>query len=122
MGMYRLEFKANIMTASKNTRDNYYMVGLADDKYHYTNYVLFQRPVVLSADDNCEADANGLYADCNGEVEYNTCRAVCLTNEAFVLETTDSIITVNLQNVELTPRFIEYCKAVFKELLSINLQ
>ena len=114
MGMYRLEFKANIITASKNTRDNYYMVGLADDKYHYTNYVLFQRPVVLSADDNC-------YAECNGEVEYNTCRAVCLTNEAFVLETTDSIITVNLQNVELTPRFIEYCKAVFKELLSINL-
>ena len=48
MGMYRLEFKANIITASKNTRDNYYMVGLADDKYHYTNYVflLFYRLMI----------------------------------------------------------------------------
>ena len=33
--MFRLEFKAKIITASRNKKDNYYMVGLADDKFDY---------------------------------------------------------------------------------------
>ena len=43
--MFRLNFKAGIATASKNSAENYYMIGLADDKYDYKNYLLFQRPI-----------------------------------------------------------------------------
>ena len=35
--MFRLNFKAGIATASKNSADNYYMIDLADDRYDYKN-------------------------------------------------------------------------------------
>ena len=43
--MEKIEFKAKAITASKSSRDNYYMVGLADDEYNYDKYILFQRPL-----------------------------------------------------------------------------
>ena len=45
--MFRLNFKAGIATASKNSADNYYTIGLADDRYDYKNYLLLQRPIKL---------------------------------------------------------------------------
>ena len=36
--MFKLEFKAKTIVATKNSKDNYYMVGFADDKYNYKNY------------------------------------------------------------------------------------
>lgn len=33
--MFKLEFKAKTIVATKNSKDNYYMVGFADDKYNY---------------------------------------------------------------------------------------
>ena len=45
--MFRLNFKAGIAIASKNSAENYYMIGLADDRYDYKNYLLFQRPIKL---------------------------------------------------------------------------
>ena len=58
--MFRLEFKAKIINASRNRKDNYYMVGLADDKFDYKNYILFQRPITLSEDDDPESELNGI--------------------------------------------------------------
>ena len=42
--MFRLEFKAKIITASRNKKDNYYMVGLADDKFDYRTIFFFKGP------------------------------------------------------------------------------
>ena len=118
--MFRLEFKAKIITASRNKKDNYYMVGLADDKFDYKNYILFQRPITLSEDDDPESELNGIYAECNGDVTYNTCKSVSLTNESVVFEVQDSLITVDLSDVKLNKRFVEYSKEIFKELLTTN--
>ncbi|WP_298082544.1 hypothetical protein [uncultured Campylobacter sp.] len=59
---FRLNFKASIATASKNSADNYYTIGLADDRYDYKNYLLFQRPIKLGRYE--DAPHNGLYAEC----------------------------------------------------------
>lgn len=57
--MFRLNFKAGIATASKNSAENYYMIGLADDKYDYKNYLLFQRPIKLGRYEDADAPHNG---------------------------------------------------------------
>ena len=59
--MFKLNFKAKAVAATKNSKDNYYMIGLADDKYDYKNYIIFQRPIKLKKDDDENADINGLY-------------------------------------------------------------
>ena len=61
--MFRLNFKACIATASKNSAENYYMIGLADDKYDYKNYLLFQRPIKLGRYEDADVPNNGLYAE-----------------------------------------------------------
>ena len=119
--MFRLEFKAKAITASRNKKDNYYMVGFADDKYNYKNYILFQRPITLGEDDDPESELNGIYAECNGDVTYNTYKSVSLTYETVVFEVQDSIIVVDLSDVKLNKRFVEYSKEIFKELLTTKL-
>ena len=61
--MIELNFKSKAVTATKNIKDNYYMIGLAYDKYDYKNYIIFQRPIKLKKDDDENADINGLYAE-----------------------------------------------------------
>ena len=80
--MFKLEFKAKTIVATKNSKDNYYMVGFADDKYNYKNYILFQRPIMLDNDDDPDADLNGLYAECNGDICYNAWK-YCYTYSTF---------------------------------------
>ncbi len=58
--MFILNFKAGVATASKNSADNYYMIGLADD---YKNYLLFQRPIKLGRYEDADVPNNGLYAE-----------------------------------------------------------
>jgi len=37
------------------------MIGLADDKYDYKNYLLFQRPVKLGRHEDADAPHNAAY-------------------------------------------------------------
>lgn len=117
--MEEIAFKAKVITATKSSKDNYYMVGLADDEYNYDKYILFQRPIKLGKDDDPEADSNGLYAECNSDVCYNGCRAVSLTNQSIRFEFVDSIIVVDITDVKISKRFITYSREVFKELLKL---
>ena len=119
--MFKLEFKANTIVATKNSKDNYYMVGFADDKYNYKNYILFQRPIMLDDDDDPDADLNGLYAECNGDICYNTCKSVRMTSKSCVFIVQDSTIIVDIENIKINKRFIEYSKSIFKDLLVLDL-
>ncbi|MBF1496028.1 Imm10 family immunity protein [Prevotella pallens] len=119
--MFKLEFKAKTIVATKNSKDNYYMVGFADDKYNYKNYILFQRPIMLDNDDDPEADLNGLYAECNGDICYNACESVRITNKSCVFIVQDSTIIVDLENIKINKRFIEYSKCIFKDLLVLDI-
>lgn len=118
--MFKLNFKAKAISAYKSTKDNYYMIGLADDVYDYRNYILFQRPISLGKDDNPDEDINGLFAECNGDICYNECKSVKITEGNIVFEIRDSIITVDTEEVKMTKRFTEYARKIFGDLLSIE--
>jgi len=96
------------------------MIGLADDKYDYKNYLLFQRPIKLGRYEDADAPHNGLYAECNGDVCRGACKAVKITSELIVFEIQDSVITVDIRGVKISKRFIKYCKEIFGDLLSIE--
>ena len=118
--MEKIEFKAKAITASKSSRDNYYMVGLADDEYNYDKYILFPRPIKLDKDDDPDADSNGLYAECNGDICYNGCRLATITSKTMSFAFDDSIIVVDVSDVKISKRFVEYSKEIFKELLQLS--
>jgi hypothetical protein len=115
--VFELKFKAKAPSATKNSKDNYYMIGLADDKYNYKNYIIFQRPIKLKKGDDENAEINGLYAECNGDVCYNACKCVTITDKTIIFEVQDSLISVDIEGVKLSDRFMKYCKEIFGELL-----
>ena len=118
--MFELKFKAKAISATKNSKDNYYMIGLADDKYNYKNYIIFQRPIKLEKDDDKNADINGLYAECNGDVCYNACKRVKIIDKSIIFEIQDSLICVDTKDVKLNERFMKYCKEIFGDLLKCS--
>jgi len=77
------------------------MVGFADDIYNYKNYILFHRPIMLDNDDDPDADLNGLYAECNGDICYNACKSVRITNKSCVFIVQDSTIIVDIENIKI---------------------
>ena len=81
------------------------------------NYIIFQRPIKLKKDDDENADINGLYAECNGDVCYNACKRVKITDMSIIFEVQDSLICVDTKDVKLNERFIKYCKEIFGDLL-----
>ena len=85
------------------------------------NRPLFQRPIMLDNDDDPEADLNGLYAECNGDICYNACKSVRITNKSCVFIVQDSTIIVDLENIKINKRFIEYSKCIFKDLLVLDI-
>ena len=118
--MFKLNFKAKAVTAIKNSKDNYYMIGLADDKYNYKNYIIFQRPIKLEKDDDKNADINGLYAECNGDVCYNACKRVKIIDKSIIFEIQDSLICVDTEGVKLNEHFMKYSKEIFGDLLKCS--
>ena len=118
--MFEIKFKAKVISATKNSKDNYYMIGLADDKYNYKNYIIFQRPIKLEKDDDKNADINGLYAECNGDVCYNACKRVKIIDKSIIFEIQDSLICVDTEGVKLNERFMKYSKEIFGDLLKCS--
>ena len=118
--MFDLNFKAKALSATKNIKDNSYMIGLADDKYNYKNYIIFQRPIKLKSDDDENADINGIYAECNGDVCYNACKRVKITDKSIIFEVQDSLICVDTEGVKLNEHFMKYSKEIFGDLLKCS--
>ncbi|WP_158333312.1 Imm10 family immunity protein [Campylobacter concisus] len=119
--MFELNFKAKAINATKNSKDNYYMIGLADDKYDYKNYIIFQRPIKLKKDDDENADISGLYAECNGDICYNSCKKVKITDKTIIFEVQDRRICIDIEDVKLNERFMKYSKEIFGKLLKCNI-
>lgn len=66
--MYKTSFKAKVIHASKDQRDKFYIVGYADDKYDYKNYIILQKPFDLNKDEDPDAEGNGIFCECNGDI------------------------------------------------------
>ena len=52
--MEKYKWKAGFSTAQKIAKDKYYQIGLAEDKYDFENYILFQKPYEFAEDENPE--------------------------------------------------------------------
>ncbi len=77
--------------------------------------------LMLDDDDDPGADLNGLYAECNGDICYNACKSVRVTSKSCVFMVQDSTIIVDMENIKINKRFIEYSKSIFKDLLVLDL-
>lgn len=60
------------------------------------------------------------YTPSVGDVCYNGCKAVKITSELIVFEVQDSVIAVDIRGVKIPKRFMQYCKEIFGDLLSIE--
>ena len=119
--MFRLDFIANVVHTSKNSKGNYFMVGLADDKYNYKNYIIFQKPIKLGKYDDPNAAINGTYIECNGDICYNGCTKAILTKNKFSLIIKDTPIGIDISNVQITDKFISYLKEIFGVVLIVDI-
>ena len=60
------------------------------------------------------------YTPSVGDVCRGACKAVKITSELIVFEVQDSVIAVDISGVKIPKRFIQYCKEIFGNLLSIE--
>lgn len=60
------------------------------------------------------------YTPSVGDVCRSGRKAVKITSELIVFEVQDSAITVSIRGVKIPKRFIQYCKEIFGDLLSIE--
>ena len=117
MGKYK--WKAGFNTAQKITKDKYYQIGLAEDKYDFENYILFQKPYEFAEDENPEDDENGIYAEANGDICFNEVEYVKLTSTTFETLISGSLFEIDVTEAKITKKFKEYAKEIFGAKLTI---
>ncbi len=117
--MFRLNFKAGIATASKNSAENYYMIGLGTTSTTIRT-ICFSKDRSSSGNTRTQTHRITAYTPSVGDVCYNSCKAVKITSELIVLEVQDSVIAVDIREVKIPKRFTRYCKEIFGNLLSIE--
>lgn len=120
--MYKVEIKAKFAHASIEKKDNYYLVGLAEDEFDYEKYIIFQKPYKLGKDDDPKAKINGIYIECNGDSCFNCCNGISIDKKELRLIVQDSEIVIDIEGINLPETFIPYLSEIFGELLQVNLQ
>lgn len=118
--MYKVEIEAKFAYASIEKKDNYYLVGLAEDEFDFEKYIIFQKPFKLSENDDPYAKTNGIYIECNGDSCFNCCHEISIDNKKLRLIIKDSEITIDIEKVSLPENFIPFLKGIFGNLLQIN--
>lgn len=118
--MYKVEIEAKFAYASIEKKDNYYLVGLAEDEFDFEKYIIFQKPFKLSENDDPYAKTNGIYIECNGDSCFNCCHEISIDNKKLSLIIKDSEIIIDIEKVSLPENFIPFLKGIFGNLLQIN--
>lgn len=118
--MEKHKWKAGFSTAQKITNGKYYQIGLAEDKYDFKNYILFQKPYELTKDEDPEAEQNGLFAEANGDICYNKVEYVKITLTTFEALVYGSLFEIDITEAKITKKFKEYAHEVFGEKLTIE--
>ena len=119
-----ISFKAQAVTAEKNREDKYYMVGLADDKVDYENYVILQKAFKFDEDD-IEAGMDGHYFEVNdqGNSAYKCCQKVILKKESIEFLLDASIINgiesvnIDITTAKISTKFLEYLREILGNIL-----
>ena len=117
--MEKYKWKAGFSTAQKITNGKYYQIGLAEDKYDFENYILFQKPYELSRDENPEAEQNGIYAEANGDTCFNKVEYVKITSTTFEALIDGSLFEIDITEAKITKKFNDYAQEIFGSKLQI---
>lgn len=117
--MDTIKFKANISTASKKTKDKYYMIGLSRDKYDMSKYIIFQKPYDLNKDEDPDAEQNGVFCEANGDQCYNKVEYVKISSDTFEAVVYGTKFIVDISNANVRKKFIEYAEFIFGEKLTL---
>jgi hypothetical protein len=117
--MEKYNWKAGFSTAQKITTGKYYQIGLAESKYDFKNYILFQKPYELIKDESPEAEQNGIYAEANGDTCFNKVEYVKITSTAFEALIFGSLFKIDVSEAKITKKFKEYAHEIFGEKLTI---
>lgn len=118
--MYRVDIKAKFAHASIEKKDNYYLVGLAEDEFDYEKYIIFQKPYKLGENDDSKAKINGIYVECNGDSCFNCCSEISIDSKKLRLIIQESEIIIDIEEVNLPETFIPYLKEIFGDILNVN--
>lgn len=120
--METYKYKAGVSTASKNTRDKYYQIGLANDKYDVKNYILFQKPFDFEEGEDPYAEENGIYTEANGDQCFNKVEYIKISPTIFEALVYGSLFVIDITEAKITKKFIEYSKEIFGDKLCLEMQ
>lgn len=115
------KYKAGVSTASKKTKDRYYQIGLANDKYNVENYILFQKPYDLDENEDPNAEQNGIYAEANGDQCFDKVEYVKITSRLFEASVYGSRFEIDITDAKITKKFIEYAREIFGDKLKLDI-
>jgi len=116
--MEKYSWKARFSTARKVKNGKYYQLGLAEDKYDFKNYILFQKPYELSKDENPETEHNGLYAEANGDICFNKVEYVKLSSVTLEALIYGALFEIDITEAKITGKFKEYAQEIFGDKLT----
>lgn len=115
MSLFELKFEAENIHTSLDRRENYRMVGFSNDSYVYKIYVILQRAICSSSQDH------SIYLEWNGNVCTNTIHKATLSFHLFTIEFNSTRIIVDLSNVSLDLKIINYLESILGNLLEIKM-
>lgn len=115
------KWKANYCTANKITSGKYWQIGLAEDKYDFENYILFQKPYQLNKDEDPEAEHNQIYAETNGSICFNKIESIVITDTVFEAKIDGAIFEIDITNAKINNRFITYAQLIFEAKISVKI-
>jgi len=117
--MSNLTFKAKVFHFSK---EDFFIVGFADDEYEYQNYIIMQKAFNFDEQD-ISLGMDGEYIEVNGDSSYKVCTKATLKNYSFSIEckVKDStrIIEVLIDEITLDKLIIDYLCEILGEKLVI---
>lgn len=127
--MNEIKFKANTIHAEKNNIEEYFMVGLADDKFNYQNYIIFQKAFKFDEDDiACGMDGHYFEINDQSNSGYKCCKRVILTNEHLEIFLEPGVISeldkiqVDISEIQLSRKFTDYIKIILGEALEVDIR
>ncbi|MDG1331786.1 MAG: Imm10 family immunity protein [Crocinitomicaceae bacterium] len=110
--MYEIKFQAQIVKASKNEEDQFYMIAIADSKEGYNNYVIFQKTFDPDEIED-DSDLSEVYVECNGESCYNCCDKIFLQNNELKFDVKGTSFTIGFDEVDLDQSFYRIMNFIF---------
>lgn len=122
-----IKFKAKAIHAEKNQLDGYYMVGLANNKYDYTDYILLQKAFLFDEQD-IKTGMDGHHFETKDQLysAYKCCEKVILTKQSLTVFLRKgsigdlSSVEIDITSVKLSAKYLLYLEEILGDILENN--